>query len=308
MIKIVIGGQFGSEGKGEVCAWLASQEQFDLVIRIASPNSGHTFTCDARKYIMRQLPCTWKAQDAPIYLPSGSIINAEVLAKEIQLLRNSGCKSPIVVSPYASVVDPTDIGISTCLTGTTYEGVGETRAKRCLRQVKQHKYESRFYPTVQRMLADPRTHVLIESSQGYGLSSHSRFYPYCTSTDINPYQILQDADVPFGLHQVEVWMVIRTHPIRIAGKSGPLLNETNWQYLGVHEEYTSVTKKVRRVGMFDSAQVREAVSRCRPTRLVLTFLDYITDELIKGYLLQLERSIGRQIDYISTGPGKIERR
>ena len=43
MIDIVMGGQYGSEGKGSVVSWLAAQKKYDLVIRTGSPNAGHTF-------------------------------------------------------------------------------------------------------------------------------------------------------------------------------------------------------------------------------------------------------------------------
>jgi hypothetical protein len=53
-------------------------------------------------------------------------------------------------------------------------------------------------------------------------------------------------------------MVARVYPIRVAGNSGPLENETTWAELGLPEEKTTVTHKIRRVGEWDSKLIREA--------------------------------------------------
>lgn len=306
MIVLVMGGQFGSEGKGEVCSWLAATETFDLIIRLASPNSGHTFTYNSVSYIMRQLPATWKSQDTTIYLPSGSIINSEVLESERNLLLSNNYKSDIVISPYATLVNRNDIGTSMCSTGTTREGVGETRAKRSLRQAVQiGGYESK---KINKILGNPDSKILVESSQGYGLSLHSHFYPFVTSIDINPYQILSDSDIPYGIHKVKIYMVIRTFPIRIAGNSGVLEEEISWEDIGIVPELTSVTKLERRIGLFDCKQVSEAASRCRPDKLILTHLDYIPAKNRENFLKEIETKLSRVVDFVGLAPGKIIRR
>ena len=58
---------------------------------------------------------------------------------------------------------------------------------------------------------------------------------------------------------LQVWCVARVYPIRVAGNSGPLKEETTWEQLGLEAERTTVTKKVRRVGQFDMDQIRRAV-------------------------------------------------
>ncbi len=42
-VWVVVGGQFGSEGKGKISAIITLQEQIDLCIRCGGPNSGHSF-------------------------------------------------------------------------------------------------------------------------------------------------------------------------------------------------------------------------------------------------------------------------
>jgi adenylosuccinate synthase len=109
--------------------------------------------------------------------------------------------------------------------------------------------------------------VLIEGTQGYGLGLHTRFYPQTTSSDcraidflamagINPWDVHMNSSFGLGLR---VWVVARVYPIRVAGNSGPLRGEMSWDALGLPEERTTVTQKVRRVGLFDPDLLAEAV-------------------------------------------------
>lgn len=156
------------------------------------------------------------------------------------------------------------------------------------------------------------THVIVEGTQGYGLGLHTQYYPQTTSSDcraidflamagISPWVLPPRADIVASgpdldpaelLHQgddpLEIWVVLRTYPIRVAGNSGQLNNETNWDELGLPAERTTVTNKVRRVGDWDPVLARRAVEangglglqRGRmggyqpPVRVALTMADY----------------------------------
>ena len=41
-VTVVVGGQYGSEGKGKVCGFLAEQKNPSIMVRCGGPNSGHT--------------------------------------------------------------------------------------------------------------------------------------------------------------------------------------------------------------------------------------------------------------------------
>lgn len=332
MITIVVGGQFGSEGKGSVVSWLAKNKPFDLAIRTGGPNAGHTFVIDRGNQTikMRQLPCTWFDQpNTPVYLPAGAIIKREVFHAEVEMVRSMGYTGSVLVSRQAAVIEESvaeemerDIR-----TGTTHEGIGATRALKCLRKARLawefgdlHKHLM-VDGQIPRLLENRNTSILIESSQGFGLSMDGRFYPWVTSTNINPYALLAEAEVPFNRHSVAVWMVLRAFPIRIAGESGPLARETTWEALrakyGEHipNEHTTVTKKLRRVGEFDVLQATEAIERCRPTTVVLTFFDYLFPNIEKTGITgearcaihDMEAKLNHQVDYVGIGIGKLLR-
>jgi len=328
MITVVLGGQYGSEGKGSVVSWLARNTKFDLVIRTGSPNAGHTFKdCAGTIFKMRQLPCTWAFQHTDVYVPAGAVVNLAVLESETKMMREDGWEGQVHVSPQASVISYEAMEQEKVIsTGTTGEGVGATRAMKCLRQAK---LVRDFYNegnlresqrVVHHLLSNPDKHILIEASQGYGLSMDRKEYPFCTSTNLDTYRVLSDAEVPAGVHhQTGVVLVLRTFPIRIAGNSGHLFNETSWEKLrlqyGNHipDEQTTVTKKTRRVGEFDPELAQEAYHRCGANNVVLTFVDYVFPNIaetgvtkeVDHWVSHLEGLAGLNVNWLGIGIGEV---
>jgi len=115
-------------------------------------------------------------------------------------------------------------------------------------------------------------------------------------------------------------MVIRCHPIRVAGDSGGLLGETTWETIAAeaglpldYREYTTVTGKVRRVGRFDPGLVRRAIAANSPSRVVLNHLDYVDPRVrtsgitvkARVFVEKIERDIERRVDWLGTGPANI---
>jgi adenylosuccinate synthase len=155
--------------------------------------------------------------------------------------------------------------------------------------------------------------VLIEGTQGFGLSLlHSGMFPYTTSRDTSAAAFVSEAGLS-PLDVDEVIMVIRSYPIRVGGNSGPLVSEINWDSVtklaGSEKsliEYTSVTKKIRRVGHFNPEIVRKAIEVNNPNRIVLNHVDYIDASCRNGHLSEkahqrikeIEQLIGRRIDFL----------
>jgi adenylosuccinate synthase len=162
--------------------------------------------------------------------------------------------------------------------------------------------------------------IVIEGSQGFGLSLlHGGYYPRATSRDTTAGTFLGEAGLS-PLDVEDVTLVLRAHPIRVAGNSGPLLNETTWERIAKsaglpdgYNELTTATRKVRRVGQFDAAMVRQAIQINNPTHIVLNHFDYVDPGVREhrfnvnalAFLKKLENDIGREIDFVGTGPATL---
>jgi adenylosuccinate synthase len=164
--------------------------------------------------------------------------------------------------------------------------------------------------------------LIIEGTQGFGLSLfHSGFYPYVTSRDTTAAGFLSEV----GLSPIDVddiALVIRSFPIRVGEKnSGPLPNEIDWEIITNGSgstkpiiEYTSVTKKIRRVARFDSSIVQQAISTNQPTKIFLNHLDYIDAKTKNGthishrvfkFIKLVENNLDRKINFLGFGADSV---
>jgi adenylosuccinate synthase len=111
-VSIVVGGQFGSEGKGKVAHYLAQKMEASFAVRCGGPNSGHTVIDPSGKArIFQQLPTAAILPDVKLAICAGSYIDLDILLREIQ---ETG------VGPYASNHPP--IPSSMILVRLTFQG------------------------------------------------------------------------------------------------------------------------------------------------------------------------------------------
>jgi adenylosuccinate synthase len=335
---IVVGGQFGSEGKGKIAAYLSLREKIDICIRCGGPNSGHSFAIDdTHNIVLRQLPTAAYHPKIRLLLPSGSLIDPAILKQEL----DSFALSPerVGIDQNAMIIEPSDKDVEAALglrsrLSSTLTGVGSALSRRLLRSldVRLAKDSTASFPWLRPYLVntaeeaniglDQGKKVLVEGTQGFGLSLyHSPFYPKTTSRDTSAAAFLSEVGLSPKL-VTEIVLVVRTFPIRVAGdQAGPLKDEISWDELrelsgAPHslEEYTTVTQKPRRVGRFDCELVRQAVAINRPTKLAVNFLDHLTfknyavsswSDLTlhtQQYILSLEQTLKAPIIYCGTGP------
>lgn len=311
VLRVVVGGQFGSESKGAVAAWLAQLEpRAPVVVRVAGPNAGHTAygVLDGRPWVLRSIPAAAVSRpDAQLVIAAGSELDPRVLAQEIRDLQQAGYDvvSRLVLDAQATWMLPEyglqeqQLGMQGRL-GSTSKGIGAARAARIMRTAplvgdqlprdpELAPWGLQVHPDTSVLLGDAlrETNVIIEGTQGFGLGLHAGFYPQCTSSDCRAIDFLAMAGIsPWDprVQLVEPWVVCRTFPIRVAGNSGPLAGETSWEQLGeqtggyIRPELTSVTHKVRRVGTWDPELVRRALAAnggAQVCRLYLGFVDYL---------------------------------
>lgn len=302
--NLTIDGQFGSTGKGIFNDYIAqtSQHKPDICITNAAPNAGHTYVDgDGTKKTVFHLPVSGvKCPDSQIYLCAGSIIDPEVLAKE---LSDFGiAPERVTIHPRACILLPehrereaqNDSGATTI--ASTRKGVGAALADKVAR-TKGTRVAEQFYGKTEQIKAldlmdemNKRKTCLMEVPQGYGLSiNHGRSYPQCTSRDITVAQALNDAGVhPHYLGGVG--LSLRSYPIRVGhivdehgekiGDSGPFYpdsDEKSWADMEQEPELTTVTKRVRRIATFSFTQYKDALRMLRPNTIFLNFCNYFKD-------------------------------
>ena len=340
-VSIVVGGQFGSEGKGKVALEIVRRSKRAVVaVRVGGPNSGHTaYDQSGTKHALRQLPAACVDKNVDVVLPSGAYIDVDVLLAELETVGLS--ESRLLVSENARVILPEHrtwekaAGLVSAI-GSTGAGVGAAVMASVAREAtnfelpcalaKDDSRLSRFISDVPRYLRralEEEERVVVEGTQGFGLSlCDGGFWPKSTSRSTTAAGALSESGLS-PLDVDDVVLVVRSYPIRVAGNSGPLVGETTWDDIARKTgrvdnlyEYTTATKRLRRVGHFDADIVRRALVVNRPTRLVMNHLDYVGPEQdlaspcreVARFVEQAERSIGRQIDWFGFSPYGVKER
>ena len=131
--RIIVGCQWGDEGKGKVVDLLAAKA--DIIVRFqGGANAGHTICVDDNKYILHLLPSGIIHPDKICYIGNGVVIDPFGLKEELDILTKKGIdyKGRIFVSPAANLVLPyhklidaiQENNRGTSSIGTTKRGIG----------------------------------------------------------------------------------------------------------------------------------------------------------------------------------------
>ena len=129
---MVLGTQWGDEGKGKIVDYLA--QKADVVIRSqGGNNAGHTVVVDDKAFALRLLPSGILFSDKTCIIGSGVVVNPEVLLQELDGMKEKGVKvSKLEISTRAHVIMPYHIRIDEedeklkgdAKIGTTKNGIG----------------------------------------------------------------------------------------------------------------------------------------------------------------------------------------
>jgi adenylosuccinate synthase len=335
-LTVVVGGQYGGEGKGKITSYLSMTENVDCVVRCGGPNSGHTVDFRGKRFQLRLLPAGFINSRTRLLLAAGAIVNPRILFQEMEICKVD--QSRIGVDFNTGIITEKEARLERQLQlkkriGSTQSGTGIGVASRVLRDgsfklAKEMPSLKPFLTNVSTEVnsaLDKKGTVIIEGTQGFGLSLyHSGSYPFATSRDTTAAAFLSEVGVsPIRLNSVI--MVIRTFPIRVSGNSGPLKKETTWDnvqktsgYPYKIREFTTVTKRLRRVAQFDIELVEDAAAVNKPTEIALNGVDYLDyrnkgitqfDALVdetKEFICFVENTLKTKVRFIGTGPTNEE--
>lgn len=139
---IVVGAQWGDEGKGKIIDILTSQAKH-IVRAQGGNNAGHTILIGDQEYKLHLIPSGILHQHTYCYIGAGTVIDPEVLIQEMSALEARGisCKGRLMISPAAHVIFPYHRTLDLLLEqkkgeraiGTTGRGIGPCYADKANR-------------------------------------------------------------------------------------------------------------------------------------------------------------------------------
>jgi adenylosuccinate synthase len=299
LVDVLIGGEYGSEGKGHISSYLAPE--YDYLLRVGGPNAGHKVYEEPEPYTHHQLPSGTRRSEARLIIGPGAVLSVPKLLREIA---DCGVTAErLSIDPCAMLIDQSDIRFEEktlkAEIGSTAQGVGSATSRKILRTAARPKVrlardsvELKPYLRETLRVLDGAfslgRRVFVEGTQGTGLSLHHGQYPYVTSRDTSGSGCLAEAGIaPTRVRRTI--MVVRSYPIRVQSPknstSGPMGVDLTWTEISRRStipltelrkcERTSTTKRNRRVAEFNWTLFRKAVSLNGPSDIALTFADYI---------------------------------
>ena len=308
-VVAVVGGQYGSEGKGLVVSKI--HQHYENHVRVGAANAGHTGWISGEKVVSQQLPmAAWSDHEPDCFIGPGAVISMDILEREIA---SSGIGSSRLYIDYRAHVitqdqiereAQTDLAERIGSTSTiAREGIGTATSDRVMRSAGCLTVDD--VPELAKYAADvpyilsQRESILLEGTQGTGLSLTTGQFPFTTSRNSTAAGLLADSGVaPDRL--TRTIGVFRTYPIRVAGNSGPFFDdsvETSFEALGVDTERTTVTKLPRRIATWSNDQMESAIAINGITHAYVTFLDYMIPELFgKNDVLDIDVSEYDKLD------------
>jgi adenylosuccinate synthase len=337
LVDVLVGGEYGSEGKGHISAYLAPE--YDVLVRVGGPNAGHKVFEDPEPYTHHQLPSGTRRCNARLLIGPGAVLDFSKLLTEISECKVS--KDRLSIDPQAMIIDAVDRDYEQRTLvksiGSTGQGVGAATARKIMRgadgsSVRLAKDVRELGPFIRETQFELETayreerKIFLEGTQGTGLSLHHGSYPHVTSRDTAVAGCLSEAGIAPGRVR-RIIMVARTYPIRVQSPSktktsGPMAKDLTWRAIAGRSGYserelrksevTSTTARKRRVGEFEWDLYRRAVTLNSPSDIALTFTDYIdvqnararrfeqlTEETIQ-FIQELERVASTPVSLIST--------
>lgn len=130
---VVIGTQWGDEGKGKVVDWLTDHAQG--VVRFqGGHNAGHTLIIGGKKTILRLIPSGIMRPEVQVYIGNGVVLSPEALLSEIDELQSGGIdvesrlkiseSCPLILDYHVAIDKARELKRGESKIGTTGRGIG----------------------------------------------------------------------------------------------------------------------------------------------------------------------------------------
>ncbi|MCP4158883.1 MAG: adenylosuccinate synthase [Deltaproteobacteria bacterium] len=311
MKLVVIGAQWGDEGKGKIVDYLS--ERSSIIVRFSGgANAGHTIVVGDNIYKLHLIPSGIVNQDKIAVLGSGMVIDPEAMFKELDSIKKQGIdwENRILVSDRAHLVLPRyremDLAIDSKRKnpiGTTGRGIGVTYSLKSSRdgirvgdmfdedryshlEKEDRDFLDQFKEKMRGMVCNISNflyenkdkNMLFEGAQGVLLDLDSGSYPFVSSG----YSCSAGAAIGSGIgpRQLDkIFGVFKAYTTRVG--NGPFPSEFKDdqddnlldEIRSIGNEYGVTTGRPRRCGYLDLVALKYACWSNSIDSLVLTHLD-----------------------------------
>ena len=292
---ILVGLQWGDEGKGKITDALADQYQW-IVRYQGGDNAGHTVYIDGKKFVTHSIPTGILNPNCKVVITHGCVVNIPEIIKEVNLLEETGIsfKDRFYLSENAHLITPEHLRqdkSNKVKFGSTGKGIGPAYRDKIYRAGLRVKDYSQLIDEDKIIVTDTRKllrdaiykgdKVLFEGAQAVMLDIEMGTYPHVTSSPCIASYAPAGSGLPLTFFKHSIILgVAKAYTTRIG--TGPFPSEIhdkkvaqNIQFTG--KEYGATTGRLRRVGWLDIPQLKYACEVNGVSGIALTKLDIFSE-------------------------------
>jgi len=279
IVDVVIGMQYGDEGKGKIANQMAQFSDYDYVLRFnGGGNAGHTIYLNGEKIVTHLVPCGI-LHGVPSIIGNGCVINTQKLFDELKYLEGFGFDTSLLkIAENAHIITQEHIEEDSKDTtiGTTRTGNGPCYRDKVARTGIRAKDVPELAPYLVNMHdlihSEPKK-FLAEGAQGYWLDVDFGDYPYVTSSNTGVGAVLNNG---FNFKQVrDVVGVIKCYSTYVGAKGYQKDDDRFEQLREIGQEYGATTGRPRQI---DWLNIQEVIIACQMngvTKLIINKMDVL---------------------------------
>lgn len=315
---VVIGAQFGDEGKGKIVDYLS--ENASLVVRFqGGNNAGHTVVIGDDVFKLHHIP-SGICRGKKCVLGNGVVVNPDFLLKEIESLTERGYNldGKLFISERAHIITPEHMkrdqkqeDARAQKVGTTGKGIGPSYTDKISRHgirfldfSENNDLIPEYIPLYEKLkpyiantfdilhdAIEKKENLLFEGAQGTFLDVDHGTYPYVTSSNTVSGGACTGTGVPPTIIN-KVIGVLKAYTTRVGNGPFPceLNDETGDRLVQIGKEYGTTTGRRRRCGWLDLFMANYSRKINGITDWAITKLDVLSDfdeiKVCTGYKYQ----------------------
>jgi len=281
LVDVVLGLQYGDEGKGKITNQLAASGEYDYVFRFnGGGNAGHTIYKDGQKYVTHLVPCGVLHGIESIIGP-GCVLNVDKFKAEMVYLFESGFDTSKVKIAYNCHIvtddhiqeDSRDVSI-----GTTKTGNGPAYRDK----INRTGIQAQDVPELSDYLVDIgelscyENKFLAEGAQGYFLDIDYGDYPYVTSSNCGIGAVINNG---FSHKQIgNVYGIAKAYSTYVGAKDYQFEDNSVVEKIRqVGQEYGATTGRPRQIDWLDLDELIISCQRNGVDNLIINKIDVLEE-------------------------------
>ena len=286
IVDVVIGMQYGDEGKGKIANQMAANGDYDYVVRFnGGGNAGHTIYLNGEKIVTHLVPCGI-LHGIPSVIGNGCVINTQKLFDELEYLKGFGFDTSLLkIAENAHIItqDHIDEDSKDTTIGTTRTGNGPCYRDKVARtgiRAKDVPELAPFLVNMYSLIHSQPKKFLAEGAQGYWLDIDFGDYPFVTSSNTGVGAVLNNG---FNFKQVrDVVGVIKCYSTYVGAKGYQKEDERFEVLREIGQEYGATTGRPRQIDWLNLDEVITACQMNGIDQLIINKMD-VLDKVQNGW-------------------------